>query len=60
MIKGQKDSQIYIRKFVSDLWQVWRLSPTAPVSTTNKTYRHNTTEILVCVALNTQLILQYK
>jgi hypothetical protein len=42
--------QHYVIKFVSDfLW----FSPGTPVSSTNKTDRHNITEILLKVALNT-------
>ena len=46
--------QQYVIKFVSDLQQVgpW-LSPGTPVSSTNKTVRHDITEILLKVALNT-------
>ena len=41
-------------KFVSDLRQVDRwFSPGTPVSSTNKTGRHNINEILLKVALNT-------
>ena len=42
-------------KFVSDLRQVSGFSPGTPVSSTNKTDRHNITEILLKVALNTEL-----
>jgi hypothetical protein len=38
-------------KFVSDLLQVW-FSLGTPVSSTNKTDRHDITEILLKVALN--------
>jgi hypothetical protein len=41
--------QHYVIKFVSDLRQVWFF----PVSSTNKTDRHDITEILLKVALNT-------
>jgi hypothetical protein len=44
--------QHYIIKFVSDLRQVGGFSPGTPVSTTNKTDRHDITEILLKVALN--------
>jgi len=40
-------------KFVSDLQQVGGFSLGSPISSTNKTYRHDITEILVKVALNT-------
>ena len=40
-------------KFVSDLWQVGGFSMGTPVSSTNKTDRHEITEILLKVALNT-------
>jgi len=40
-------------KFVSDLRQVGGFSLGAPVSSTNKTDRHDITEILLKVALNT-------
>ena len=39
-------------KFVSDLWQVGGFFPGTPVSSTNKTDRHDITEILLKVALN--------
>jgi hypothetical protein len=42
--------QHYVIKFVSDLWQVDDFSP---VSSTNKTDRHDVTEILLKVLLNT-------
>ena len=44
--------QHYVIKFVSDLWLVW-FSPGTPVSSNNKTDRHDITEILLEVALNT-------
>jgi hypothetical protein len=46
--------QPYVIKFVSELRQVgaW-FSPGIPVSSTNKTDRHDMTEILSKVALNT-------
>ena len=40
-------------KFVSDLWQVSGFLRGPPVSSTNKTDRHNISEILLKVALNT-------
>ena len=42
-------------KFVSDIWLAgrWVFFPGAPVSSTNKTDRHDITEILLKVALNT-------
>ena len=44
----------YVNKFVvSDLRQVDGFSPGSPVSSTNKTDRHDITEILLKVALNT-------
>jgi hypothetical protein len=43
--------QHYVIKFVSDLRQ-W-FSPGTPVSSTNKTDRHDIAEILLKVALNT-------
>ena len=46
--------QHYVIEFVSDLRQVGRwFSPSTPVSSTNKTDRHDITEILLKVALNT-------
>ena len=46
--------QYYVVKFVSDLRQVGRLfSPGTPVSSSNKTDRHDITEILLKVALST-------
>ena len=39
--------QHYVMKFVSDLWQVGDFSPGTPVSSTNKTDRHDITEILL-------------
>ena len=44
--------QHYVIKFVSDLRQVW-FSPGTPVSSTNKSDRHDTTEIVSKVALST-------
>jgi hypothetical protein len=44
--------QLYVIKFVSDLRQVGRwFSPGTPVSSTNKTDRHDITEILFKVKL---------
>ena len=40
-------------KFVSDLWQVSGFSPVPPVSSTNKTGRHDITEIFLKVTSNT-------
>jgi hypothetical protein len=40
-------------KFVSDLQQISSFSPGPLVSSTNKTHRHDITEILLKVALNT-------
>ena len=45
--------QHYMEKFVSDLRQVGGFSPGPPVSSTNKTDRHDITELLLKVALNT-------
>jgi hypothetical protein len=42
--------QLYVIKFVSHLW---KFSSGTPVSSINKTDRHDTTEILLKVALNT-------
>ena len=42
---------MYVIKFVSDLQQI--VIDGVPVSSTNKTDRHNITEILLKVALNT-------
>ena len=47
--------QHYVIKFVRDLRQVDGFSPSIPVSSTNKTDRHDITEILSKVALNTKL-----
>ena len=46
------DTTLY-DKFVSDLRQLGGFSPGSPVSSTNKTDRHDITEILLKVALNT-------
>jgi hypothetical protein len=45
--------QHYVIKFVSDLWHVNGFFPGTPVSSTDKTDRHDITEILLKVALNT-------
>ena len=46
--------QHYVMKFVSDLWQVGGfLDLGTPVSTTNKTARHDITYIVLKVASNT-------
>ena len=45
--------QHYVIKFVSDLRQAGGFPPGTPVSSTNKTDRHNITEILLKVVLNT-------
>jgi|JYMV01.1.fsa_nt_gi methylthioribose-1-phosphate isomerase len=45
--------QHYVIKFASDLLQVGGFSLSTPVSSTNKTDRHDITEILLKVALNT-------
>jgi len=43
----------YVIKFVSDLRKFGGFCPVTPVSSTNKTDRHDVTEILLKVALNT-------
>ena len=48
----------YVIKFVSDLRQVRWFSPGTPVFSTNKTDRHDITEILLKVALNTIILTQ--
>jgi hypothetical protein len=45
--------QHYVIKFVSDVRQVVWFSPGTRVSSTNKNDRHDLTEILLKVALNT-------
>jgi hypothetical protein len=45
--------QHYVIKFVSDLRQVGGFFPGTPISPTNKTGRHDITDILLNVALNT-------
>ena len=51
--RSRRSLQHYVIKFVSDLRQVGGFSPGPPVSSTNKTYLHDITEILLKVALNT-------
>jgi len=46
-------TQHYVIKFVSDLRQVGGFLPGTLVSSTNKTDRHDITEILMKMALNT-------
>jgi len=48
--------QHYVTKFVSDLRQVGGFLWETPVSSTNKTDRHDITEILLKVALNTIIL----
>ena len=52
--RGVLDTTLYVIKFISVLRQVcaW-FSPDIPVSSTNKKNRHDITEILLKVALNT-------
>ena len=45
--------QHYVIKFVSDLRQVGWFSPGTPVTSTNKTYLHDITEILLKVEIST-------
>jgi len=45
--------QHYVIKFACDLWQGMLFSPGTLVTSTNKTDRHNITEILLKVGLNT-------
>ena len=45
--------QHYVIKYVSDLRQIDGFSPGTPVLSTIKTDRHDITEILLIVALNT-------
>ena len=52
--------QRYAMKFVSDLHQVRLFSPGTPDSCTNKTGRHDLTERLLKVALNTITPSPYK
>jgi hypothetical protein len=49
--------QHYVIKFVSDLWQVGGFSLDTLNSSTNKTDRHNTAEILLKVPLNTIILI---
>jgi hypothetical protein len=49
--------QHYVIKFVSDLRQVF--SPGTPVSSTNKTDRHDITEILLKLTLDTLNLTPY-
>jgi hypothetical protein len=57
--RSGRDAQHYVIKFVSDLRQVGgHFSPGHPVSSNNKTVRHDLTEILLKVALNTYTIKQ--
>jgi len=42
--------------FVSELRQIGGFLPGIPVSSTNKTYHHDITEILLKVALNTIIL----
>ena len=44
--------QHYVRKFVSDMRQVGGFLRVLPISSTNKTYLHDITEILLKMALN--------
>jgi hypothetical protein len=44
--------QHYVNKFVSDLLLVGGFRPDTPVSSTNKSYHHNITDMLLNVALN--------
>jgi len=46
-------------KFVSDLWQGRWFAQGTPVSFTNDTDRHNITEILLKVVLNTITLTQF-
>jgi hypothetical protein len=50
--------QHYVKKFVSDLQQVIGFLPGTPVSSINKTERHDLTEIFLKVPLN--IIIQSK
>ena len=50
--------QHYVIKFVNDLRQIDGFSPDTPVCSTNKTDRHDITEILLKVALNTITVAQ--
>ena len=55
---GVYSIQHYVKKFVNDLQQVTGFLPGTPVSSTNKTERHDLTEILLKVPLN--IIIQSK
>ena len=48
--------QHYVIKFVSDLRKVCNFHPGNPVSSTNKTDRHNITEIMLKVGFNTTIL----
>ena len=50
---GSYSVQHYVIKFVNDLRQVSGFLGSTPVSSTNKTYRHEITETLLKMALNT-------
>ena len=45
--------QHYVIKFIIDLWQVCDFLKVLPISSTNKTGRHDITEILLKVTLST-------
>jgi len=51
--------QHYVITFVSDLQQVGGFSQDTPISSTNNTDRHNITEILLKVTLNTVTLTPY-
>ena len=51
--RSGQDVQHYVIKLVSDLLQVCGFYPGPPLSSTNKTDRHDITEILLKVALST-------
>ena len=44
---GQVYSMQHVIKFIIDLWQVGCFSPGTPISSTNKTNRHDITEYIV-------------
>ena len=46
--------QIYVKTFVSDLWQICGFSGGTPASSTNKTERHNIAEILLKATFKAQ------
>ena len=50
--------QHYVIKFVSDFQQVGGFSPGTPVSSNNKTDRHDIAEILLKVTLDTLTLTQ--